>query len=165
MFDPSRSSGKLRHSIREGTCWRRDSETHANARPRGRLVLQSTPDSDAVVERTYELPRVRRDETRDYGSIYVSVVDAGASKASSGISPQMSDVDEVSSANGSAHHQISPGSRDIETGNDQCVRSGTAFCCHRWRLSELAGRCRRRGASLIGATWDDRLVRVGAREG
>jgi hypothetical protein len=78
--------------------------SHANLdRFSGRLVLQSTPDSDAVVERTYERPRVRRDETHDYGSIYVSVVDAGTSKASSGISPQTSDF-------GIATAQHAPGS-------------------------------------------------------
>jgi hypothetical protein len=41
----------------------------------------------------------RRASSRQLG------LDAGASKASSGISPQMSDIDGFNSANGSTHHQ------------------------------------------------------------
>ena len=79
---------KRRSPVRGNRCWQRASEI---SRPpprrfRGRLVLQSMPDSEAVVERCYERPRVRRDETHDYVRPCLSVVDAGTSSASSNIS-------------------------------------------------------------------------------
>jgi hypothetical protein len=78
IFRAVRASFDIR-SVGAGVCNAPLELTPTLDRFSGRLVLQSTPDSQAVVERTYERPRVRRDETHDYGSIYVSVVDAGTS--------------------------------------------------------------------------------------
>jgi hypothetical protein len=71
----------------------------------GRLVLQSTPNSETVVERTYERLGVCRDEAHDYGRIYEAAVDAGANEASLGISPQTSDIDGAGSTPIDTAHQ------------------------------------------------------------
>lgn len=71
--------------------------TPSRDRLSGRLVLESTPYREAVVNRTHYQPCVRGDETPDYGGVDVAVVDSAPSEAAGSFGSRFFDVDATSS--------------------------------------------------------------------